>query len=80
MIAAIEVFPGDVRDSNCGREAVKGCELVFHLAALIAIPYSYRIPESYPDTNVTGAAKVVRSARAPLREAIETAHLFRPVR
>ena len=63
VIAAIEVFPGDVRDSTRVREAVKGCDIVFHLAALIAIPYSYCSPESYVDTNVKGALNVVQAAR-----------------
>ena len=63
VIDAIEVFPGDVRDSGCLREAVKGCDVIFHLAALIAIPYSYRSPESYIDTNVKGTLNVVQAAR-----------------
>ena len=47
----IEVVLGDIRDPLCVREAMRGCEIVFHLAALIAIPYSYVAPASYVDTN-----------------------------
>jgi nucleoside-diphosphate-sugar epimerase len=59
---AIEVIAGDVRDSHAVRQAVSGCETVFHLAALIGIPYSYLAPESYVDTNVTGTLNVVQAA------------------
>ena len=59
----VEVFPGDLRDSNCMREAVRGCAVVFHLAALIAIPYSYKAPDSYVDTNVKGTLNVLQAAR-----------------
>ena len=50
----IEVVLGDIRDSLCVLEAMRGCEQVFHLAALIAIPYSYMAPASYVDTNIHG--------------------------
>src|SRR6187401_1984768 len=50
----LEVIAGDVRDSRATSEAVAGCSVVFHLAALIAIPYSYRAPQSYVDTNISG--------------------------
>ena len=50
----IEVFSGDVRDPNGVREAMKGVDQVFHLAALIAIPFSYHSPDSYVDTNIKG--------------------------
>ena len=50
----IELVMGDVRDPFSVREAVRGCDAVMHLAALIAIPYSYAAPASYIDTNVTG--------------------------
>ncbi|MCK5296070.1 MAG: SDR family NAD(P)-dependent oxidoreductase, partial [Alphaproteobacteria bacterium] len=59
----IEIFSGDVRDSECVRQAVKGCDTVFHLAALIAIPYSYQAPESYVDTNIKGTLNVVQAAK-----------------
>lgn len=64
VIRKIEVVPGDVRDAACMREAVKGSEIIFHLAALIAIPYSYRAPESYIDTNVKGTLNVLQAAEA----------------
>ena len=47
-----EVTLGDIRDSVCVKEAMKGCDTVYHLAALIAIPYSYIAPASYIDTNI----------------------------
>jgi dTDP-glucose 4,6-dehydratase len=58
-----EVFTGDVRDSHGVRTAMRGCDAVMHLAALIAIPYSYRSPEMYVDTNVKGTLNVVQAAR-----------------
>lgn len=58
-----EVFAGDVRDPNGVRTAMKGCDAVLHLAALIAIPYSYHSPDSYVDTNVKGTLNVVQAAR-----------------
>lgn len=58
-----EVFAGDVRDSNGVRVAMKGREAVLHLAALIAIPYSYHSPETYVETNVKGTLNVVQAAR-----------------
>lgn len=64
VIRRIEVVPGDVRDAACMRQAVKGCATIFHLAALIAIPYSYRAPESYIDTNVKGTLNVLQAAEA----------------
>ena len=59
----LEVVLGDIRDPLCVREAMKGCEKVFHLAALIAIPYSYVAPSSYIDTNIHGTLNVVQAAR-----------------
>lgn len=58
-----EVVLGDIRDPLCVREAMRGCEKVFHLAALIAIPYSYVAPASYVDTNIHGTLNVVQAAR-----------------
>jgi NAD dependent epimerase/dehydratase len=58
-----EVFAGDIRDPNGVRTAVKGCDAVLHLAALIAIPYSYHSPDTYVDTNVKGTLNVVQAAR-----------------
>ena len=60
---AIEVVSGDVRDPICVREAMRDCDAVMHLAALIAIPYSYVAPYSYVDVNVTGTLNVVQAAR-----------------
>ncbi len=59
---SIEIFSGDVRDSHAVRQAVQGCHTVFHLAALIGIPYSYLAPESYVATNVTGTLNIVQAA------------------
>src|ERR1700722_306766 len=50
----VEVFSGDIQDPFCAAEATKDCQVVFHLAALIGIPYSYRAPMSYVETNVKG--------------------------
>src|SRR5450759_1891732 len=58
-----EVFAGDIRDPNGVRTAMKGCDAVLHLAALIAIPYSYHSPDTYVDTNVKGTLNVVQAAR-----------------
>ncbi len=59
----IEVITGDIRDPQCVEQAVKGCDAVLHLAALIAIPYSYRAPQSYIDTNVTGTLNVLQAVQ-----------------
>ncbi|WP_287963178.1 NAD-dependent 4,6-dehydratase LegB [Alcanivorax sp.] len=58
-----EVFPGDVRDPNGMRKAMRGCEAVLHLAALIGIPYSYHSPDSYVDTNIKGTLNILQAAR-----------------
>lgn len=58
-----EVFAGDVRDPHGVKEAMKGCDAVLHLAALIAIPYSYHSPDTYVDTNVKGTLNVLQAAR-----------------
>lgn len=60
----IEIFSGDVRDPNGVKEAMKGVDAVFHLAALIAIPFSYHSPDSYVDTNIKGTLNVLQAARA----------------
>lgn len=60
---AIRVTPGDVRDPGMVRRAVEGSDIVFHLAALIGIPYSYVAPQSYLDTNVTGTLNVLDAVR-----------------
>lgn len=59
----LEVVSGDVRDPDFCRHITKGCELVFHLAALIAIPYSYVAPDSYVDTNIRGTLNMLQAAR-----------------
>jgi NAD dependent epimerase/dehydratase len=60
---AFEVFAGDIRDPHGVKEAMKGCDAVLHLAALIAIPYSYHSPDTYVDTNVKGTLNVLQAAR-----------------
>jgi dTDP-glucose 4,6-dehydratase len=60
---ALDVVAGDIRDAWSVREAARGCQIVMHLAALIAIPYSYRAPESYVDTNIKGTLNVLQAAR-----------------
>ncbi len=59
----IEVFTGDIRDPNGVREAMQGVDGVFHLAALIASPFSYHSPDSYVDTNIKGTLNVLQAAR-----------------
>lgn len=59
----IEIFSGDVRDPNAVRQAAKGVDAIFHLAALIAIPYSYYAPDAYVDTNIKGTLNVLQAAR-----------------
>lgn len=58
-----EVFSGDIRDPNGVRTAVKNCDAVLHLAALIAIPYSYHSPDTYIETNIKGTLNVIQAAR-----------------
>jgi NAD dependent epimerase/dehydratase len=62
-LGSIEVFAGDVRDPNGVRKSVEGVEAVFHLAALIGIPFSYHSPDSYVDTNVRGTLNVLQACR-----------------
>ncbi|MCK0115066.1 NAD-dependent 4,6-dehydratase LegB [Gelidibacter sp. F63206] len=62
-LSKIEIFSGDVRDPNGVRTAMKNCDIVFHLAALIAIPYSYHSPDSYVDTNVKGTLNIIQAAK-----------------
>lgn len=59
----LEVVSGDVRDPDFCRHITRGCSLVFHLAALIAIPYSYVAPDSYVDTNIRGTLNMLQAAR-----------------
>ncbi len=58
-----EVFAGDIRDPYGVKAAMKGCDAVLHLAALIAIPYSYHSPDTYVDTNIKGTLHIVQAAR-----------------
>lgn len=58
-----EVFSGDIRDPQGVREAMQGCDIVFHLAALIAIPFSYSSPDTYVDTNIKGTLNILQAAR-----------------
>lgn len=60
----IEIFSGDIRDPNGVREAARNVQDIFHLAALIAIPFSYHSPDSYVDTNIKGTLNVLQAARA----------------
>jgi len=59
----LDVFAGDIRDPHGVRAAMQGCDAVLHLAALIAIPYSYHSPDTYVDTNVKGTLNVLQAAR-----------------
>ena len=59
----VEVFTGDIRDPYGVKTAMKGCDAVFHLAALIAIPFSYHSPDAYVDTNIKGTLNVLQAAR-----------------
>ena len=59
----LDVWTGDVRDPNFCRRFVEDAEIVFHLAALIAIPYSYIAPDSYIDTNVKGTLNICQAVR-----------------
>ena len=58
-----DVFQGDIRDPNGVRQAITGCDVVLHLAALIAIPFSYHSPDSYVDTNIKGTLNILQAAR-----------------
>jgi NAD dependent epimerase/dehydratase len=63
QLSKIEVFAGDIRDPNGVRSAMQGCDIVFHLAALIAIPFSYHSPDSYIDTNIKGTLNIIQAAK-----------------
>jgi dTDP-glucose 4,6-dehydratase len=64
VLASVEIIAGDIADTACVHTAVQGCDQVFHLAALIGIPYSYRAAESYVRTNVSGTLNVLEACRA----------------
>ena len=61
--ANLEIFSGDIRDPNGVRYAMKDCDVVLHLAALVAIPYSYHAPDNYVDTNIKGTLNVLQAAK-----------------
>jgi len=61
--SSLDVFPGDIRDPHGVKTAMKGCDAVLHLAALIAIPYSYHSPDTYVDTNIKGTLNIVQAAK-----------------
>jgi dTDP-glucose 4,6-dehydratase len=63
MLSSIKVFTGDIRDPHGVKKAMEHAEVVFHLAALIGIPYSYHSPDTYVDTNVKGTLNILQSAR-----------------
>lgn len=63
ILNEIEVFTGDIRDPNGVKAAMKGIDEVYHLAALIAIPFSYHSPDTYVDTNIKGTLNVLQAAR-----------------
>lgn len=63
LLKEIEIFQGDIRDPNGVKESMKGVDAVFHLAALIAIPFSYHSPDTYVDTNIKGTLNVLQAAR-----------------
>lgn len=62
-LKTLDVFAGDIRDPNGVAQAIQGCDVVFHLAALIAIPFSYHSPDSYVDTNIKGTLNVLQASR-----------------
>lgn len=72
IVGGFEVFAGDVRDPNGVRTAMQGVEAVLHLAALIAIPYSYHSPDTYVDTNIKGTLNILQAARESGARVIHT--------
>lgn len=63
ILKDLDVFSGDVRDPYGVKQAMSGCDVVLHLAALIAIPYSYHSPDTYVDTNIKGTLHILQAAR-----------------
>ena len=63
IMSCVDVFTGDIRDPNGVRTAMKECDCVFHLAALIGIPFSYHSPDAYVDTNIKGTLNILQAAR-----------------
>lgn len=62
-VRGLDVFVGDIRDPNCVAKAMEGCDVLFHLAALISIPFSYHSPHSYVDTNIKGTLNVLQASQ-----------------
>ena len=63
VLDSIEIFQGDIRDPFGVKKGMENCDVVFHLASLITIPYSYDSPHSYVETNITGTLNVVQAAK-----------------
>jgi len=63
ILRSIDIFAGDIRDPHGVKKAMQGCEIVMHLAALIAIPYSYHSPDTYIDTNIKGTLNILQASR-----------------
>ena len=63
ILKHVEIFAGDIRDPHGVKESMKNCGAVFHLAALIAIPFSYHSPDAYVDTNIKGTLNILQAAR-----------------
>ncbi len=63
VLQSIDIFSGDIRDTYGVRNSMKGCDVIMHLAALIAIPYSYHSPDTYIDTNIKGTLNIMQAAR-----------------
>jgi dTDP-glucose 4,6-dehydratase len=73
ILKSLDVVAGDIRDPHGVRKAVEGCEIVLHLAALIAIPYSYHSPDSYVDTNVRGMLNMLQASKElAVRKLVQT--------
>jgi len=64
VLKNIEIVTGDIRDPFMVESAMRGCDTIFHLAALIAIPFSYNAPQCYVDTNITGTLNILQAARS----------------
>lgn len=63
IVSQVEIFSGDIRDPHGVKKAMENCDVVMHLAALIAIPYSYHSPDTYVDTNIKGTLNIMQAAR-----------------
>jgi NAD dependent epimerase/dehydratase len=72
VLSSVEVIAGDIRDNGAVQKAMEDIDVVFHLAALIAIPYSYRAPESYVQTNILGTLNLLQAARGKVERFVHT--------